>query len=128
MINNLLLFLLSCVKNFEEKSKNSFCRKNPSNTKIYYLENFRKIDQLQDIKTPLIFNLISILGYFSTLCSNYFCNFWKKGPRPKWTIYKHISDNSKKCLSVGSFEILSVVVICRLYVARLQPTPAYVEA
>ena len=44
----------------------------------------------------------------------------EKGPRPKWTICKHVSDNSKKCLSVGNFWILSA--------ARLQPTPAYVEA
>ena len=41
----------------------------------------------------------------------FFCDFRKKGPRPKWTIYKHVSDNSKKCLSVGNSEILSVV--CR---------------
>ena len=51
-----------------------------------------------------------------TLCSHYFCNFRKKGPRPKLTIYKHVSDNSKKCKSVGNFGILSV--ICRLSVCR----------
>ena len=67
--------------------------------------------------------IVYFLGYFSvTLCSHYFCNFHKKGPRPKWTIYKHVLDDSKKCLSVV------VVVVCRLSVARLQPTPAYVEA
>ena len=56
--------------------------------------------------------LLVVLGYFSVaLCSYYFCNFRKKGPRPKWTIYKHVSDNSKKCLSVGNFGILSVVVV-----------------
>ena len=32
----------------------------------------------------------------------------EKGPRPKVSIYKHISDNSKKCLAVGNFGILSV--------------------
>ena len=42
----------------------------------------------------------------------------EKGPRAKWIMYKHVSDNSKKCLFVGKF--------C-LSVARLQPTPAYVE-
>ena len=61
--------------------------------------------------------VISILGYLSvTLCSHYFCNFLK--------IYKYVSDNSKKCLSVCYFGILSVAC---LSVARLQPTPAYVE-
>ena len=50
----------------------------------------------------------------------------KKGPRHKWTIYKHESDQNNKCLSVGNFGILSV--IRRLSVARLQPTPVYLEA
>ena len=45
-----------------------------------------------------------------TLCFHYFCNFQKKGPRLKWTICKHVSDKSKKCLSVGNFGILSVEV------------------
>ena len=38
-----------------------------------------------------------------------------KGPRPKWTVYKHISDKFKKCLSVGNSGILLVVwsVVCR---------------
>ena len=48
-----------------------------------------------------------------------------KKTRPKWAIYKYVLDNSKKCLSVGNFGILSVVC---LSVARLQPIPAYVEA
>ena len=39
--------------------------------------------------------------------------------------YIAVSDYSKKCLFVGNFGILSVV-IC-LSVARLQPTPAYLE-
>ena len=55
----------------------------------------------------------------------------KKGPRPKWTIYKHISDKSKKSLSVGNFGIPSVIcrhlTIC-LAVARLQHIPAYIKA
>ena len=34
----------------------------------------------------------------------------RKGPRPKWTIHKHESDKIKKCLSVGNFGILSVVI------------------
>ena len=64
--------------------------------------------------------------------NNYILN--KKGHRPKYTIYKHVLDNYKKSLSVSNFGILSVVCRCRcncrfrLYVARLQPTPAYVEA
>ena len=52
-----------------------------------------------------------------TLCSHYFCNYRKRDPRPKWTTNKHISDNSKKCLSVGNSGIPSV--------SQLQPTPAY---
>ena len=39
-----------------------------------------------------------------------FCYFRKKGPRLKWTIYKHVSDKFKKCLFVSG--ILSVV--CRV--------------
>ena len=74
-----------------------------------------------------------VLGYFSS--NHMFLLFLqlpaKKRPRPKWTIYKHVSDNSKECLSDGNFGILSVV--CRrpsssLSVARLKPTPADVEA
>ena len=34
----------------------------------------------------------------------------KKGHRPKLTIFKHVSDNINKCLSVGNFGILPVVV------------------
>ena len=29
-----------------------------------------------------------------------FAIFGKKGLRPKWTIYKHVPDQSKKCLTV----------------------------
>ena len=38
----------------------------------------------------------------------------RKCPRPKWTIYKHVSDKSKKYMSVGNSGILSVVVVCVL--------------
>ena len=42
----------------------------------------------------------------------------KKCPRPKWTIYKHVSDNSKKCLSFGNTGILSfVTVVCRRHLS-----------
>ena len=44
----------------------------------------------------------------------------KKGPRPKWTKYKHIPN--KKCLSVGNFGILS-----GLLSVDYSATPAYVE-
>ena len=57
------------------------------------------------------------------LCFYYFCNFRKEGPRPKLTIYKHVSDKNKKCLSVGNFWILYQ----SSSVARLQPTLAYLE-
>ena len=55
------------------------------------------------------FDFISFIGFWITfqvtLCSHYFYNFRKKGPRPKWTTYKHVSDKSKKCLSGGKFVI-----------------------
>ena len=54
----------------------------------------------------LILDYFSVLGYFSVAqCSHYYYNFRKKGPRPK---YKYVLDNSKKCLTVGNFGILSV--------------------
>ena len=31
-----------------------------------------------------------------------YVNARKKGPRPKWTIYKHEPDKNKKCLSVNN--------------------------
>ena len=38
--------------------------------------------------------------------------FLKKYPRPKWTTYKHVSDNSmSECLSFGNCGILSVVCV-----------------
>ena len=48
------------------------------------------------------------LTFQVNLCFPLFCNFRKKVPRPKWTIYKHKSDKNKKCVSVGNFKILSV--------------------
>ena len=53
------------------------------------------------------------VGYFSvTLCSHYSCNYRKKGPRPKWTIYKHVSDNSKKCFLSIISEFCLLFVVC----------------
>ena len=49
------------------------------------------------------------LGYLPSYMFPIFCNFWKKDPRSKWTIYKYDSEKSKKCLSVTNFGILSVV-------------------
>ena len=51
----------------------------------------------------------------------------KKGTRPKWTISKYVLDNSKKCLSVDNFGIMSVCRYFGLSVLRLQPTTAYVD-
>ena len=46
----------------------------------------------------------------------------KKCPRSKWAIFKHESDKNKKCLQV-------ILELClSSSVARLQPTPAYIEA
>ena len=44
----------------------------------------------------------------------YLCRFFfEKEPRPKWTIYKHVSDKSKKCLSlvILKFCLSSVAVV-----------------
>ena len=43
-------------------------------------------------------------------------------------LYRHESDKHKKCLSVGNFGILSVVIVACLSVAHLQPTSVYIEA
>ena len=43
---------------------------------------------------------------------NFFCDFRKIYPKPKWTIYKHISDKSKKCLSIDNSGNLVVVCLC----------------
>ena len=53
-----------------------------------------------------------ILGYFSSkpMFPLFLQLADKKAPRPKSTIYKYVLDNSKKCMSVGNFVILSVVV------------------
>ena len=44
--------------------------------------------------------------FIANLCRQSLSDFLKKGPRTKWAIYKHVSDKSKKCLSVGNSEIL----------------------
>ena len=49
--------------------------------------------------------------FIINLCRQFFCDFRMKGHRSKWTIYKHVSDNSRKCLSVGNSGILSIVVV-----------------
>ena len=41
-----------------------------------------------------------VLGYFSV--TTIFATSRKSGPRPKWTIYKHISDNSSSSSSICS--------------------------
>ena len=59
----------------------------------------------------LFYLTTTVLIYFSeywptfqvNLYSHYFWDFQKKGPKPKFTIYKHVSDKSEKCLSVGSY-------------------------
>ena len=54
--------------------------------------------------------VLQFLGYFSSKpMFPLFMQLPEKSPRLKFIIYKHVSDNSKKCLSVGSFRILSVV-------------------
>ena len=48
------------------------------------------------------------IQYFRHEYSSILC---KRSYRPKWNIYNHFLDNSKKCLSVGNSGILSVVVV-----------------
>ena len=60
--------------------------------------------------------------HFGLLFSNSMIPLDPNDPRSKWTIYKYILDNSKKCLSVISELYLSSSE------AGLQPTAAYVEA
>ena len=38
--------------------------------------------------------------FIVNLSRQFICDLWKKGPRQKLTIYKQVSDKSKKCLSV----------------------------
>ena len=40
-----------------------------------------------------------------------FLPYPEKGPKPKWTIYKHVSEHSKKCLSV-ILELCLLFVVC----------------
>ena len=61
------------------------------------------------------FGLLFRLPYVPTI----FATLGKKDLRTKWTIYKHVSEKNKKCLSDGNFGILSVVccllsVVCCL--------------
>ena len=65
------------------------------------LQNLLKIRYIL-FQSVLIWTNFGLLFY-------YFCEFQKKGPRSKWTVYKHKSDKNKKCLSVGNSGILSVV-------------------
>ena len=52
------------------------------------------------------------------LWSHCFHDFQKKDPRPKWVIiHKHESDKNKKCLSLGNFGVLSVIVVCSAPIA-----------
>ena len=68
------------------------------------LEN-RRLCLYHKIYKKILFSSTSQI----TLCSYYFCMFQKKGPRPKWTIYKHVSDKNKKFPSSEFCLLLSVV-------------------
>ena len=65
-------------------------------------------------------NCMILVYFYNNPMQTLFCDFRKKGPRSEWTIYKHVSDNSKKSLSVGNSGILSVIVVCVL-------APAYIS-
>ena len=56
-----------------------------------------------------------------------FLQLSEKGPKPKWTIYKHVSDKNKKCLSVGNFEILSVVLRLSVCIVSTAYTSLFYE-
>ena len=109
---NLIVFLSICMHNWREFISAVWVFS--PNLQIVCIIN---IHFLICQNTKYDCRLLRVLGYFLvTLCSYYFCNFRKLG-----------SDNSEKCLFVGSFGILSV--ICHLSsIVRIQPTLAYVEA
>ena len=56
--------------------------------------------------------MVTLVYFQYTNVLTIFVTSRKKGPKPKWTIYKHESDKNKKNLSVGYLGILSVVVCC----------------
>ena len=67
------------------------------------------------------YNIVSIiegksfLGYFySNHMIPLFCHFQKKGPRPKWTIYKNVSGNSMNCGLSVILEFCLQFVVCSL--------------
>ena len=69
---------------------------------ITILRGFTEILLHEKVKFPQG-KLLPLLVYFwnkPTYVDNFIAIFEKKGPRPKWTIFKHVSDKSKKCLSV----------------------------
>ena len=63
-----------------------------------------------------------IWGYFY---SNSMFPLFLQFPRPKWTIYKHVSDNPKNCLTVGNFGVLSFV--CGLLSVFCSASAAYIS-
>ena len=71
-------------------------------------------------KIFLLYSLYFLVYFYNKpICRQSFCDFRKKDPRPKWTIYKYILDKSQKCLFVGNSEfclsssslLLSVVCV-----------------
>ena len=53
--------------------------------------------------------IVSVNRFWVTI----FASSGKKDPRPKWTIYRHVSEKNRKYVSVGNFGTVSVV--CSLW-------------
>ena len=90
-------------------------------TEIIIIDFFHKYDnELKKVQRP---NIQKFILTYQNICTSILLNVTSvmltantlnqcQSPRPKWTFYKHVSDNSNKCLSVGNFGILFVVVVC----------------
>ena len=102
MINNMLRFFVYAL---------SFCIEHIISFALsatHKIKKFRKIKQMKNAVLQFPFSCFSSNPMFLL-----FLQLSEKGPRPKWTIHKHVSDNFKKWLSVGNSGILSVVVVVR---------------
>ena len=78
------------------------------NVPNFYINMIYFYNYIKLINVHLFIKIYTLVCFSVNLCSHYFYDFQKKGPRPKWTTYKHESDNNKKYPTVGNFGILYV--------------------
>ena len=78
-----------------------------------YFDGDTQLDTISKLPTDRHLLFLNNSFWF-TFIVNLCLRFPKKGPRPKWTIYKHVSDKSKKCLSVlGCVLAPAYISLCR---------------